>query len=128
MLQVSLRNTQMASRTGVCRTEAPPVNRQEACEQLCRYPAPHPDPSSSTHDLVTALYCQVGCLADAQKPGKVFNQKGAHEAKLENPYRSLLAKVSMKPLNLRLIRTQGCYRVSYILRTQGNRARCGVKD
>jgi len=36
MLQVNLRNTQMAPRTGVCRTEAPPVNRREAREQLRR--------------------------------------------------------------------------------------------
>ena len=36
MLQVNLCNTQMAPCTGVHRTEAPPVNRQEAREQLCR--------------------------------------------------------------------------------------------
>jgi len=36
MLQANLSNTQMAPRTGVHRTEAPPVNRQEAREQLRR--------------------------------------------------------------------------------------------
>jgi len=36
MLQVNLRNTQMAPRTGVRRTEAPPVNWREAHEQLRR--------------------------------------------------------------------------------------------
>jgi len=33
MLQVNLRNTQMAPRTGLRRTGAPPVSRREACEQ-----------------------------------------------------------------------------------------------
>jgi len=33
MLQVNLRNTQMAPHTGVCQTEAPPVNRREARRQ-----------------------------------------------------------------------------------------------
>jgi len=36
MLQADLSNNQMAPRTGVHWTEAPPVNRQEAREQLCR--------------------------------------------------------------------------------------------
>ena len=36
MLQANLSNTQMAPRTGVHQTEAPPVNRREAREQLCR--------------------------------------------------------------------------------------------
>jgi len=36
MLQVNLRNTQMAPRTGARRTEAPPVNWREAREQLRR--------------------------------------------------------------------------------------------
>ena len=34
MLQVNLRNTQMAPHTGAHWTEAPPVNRREAREQL----------------------------------------------------------------------------------------------
>jgi len=33
MLQVNLRDTQMAPRAGVCWTEAPPVNWQEARRQ-----------------------------------------------------------------------------------------------
>ena len=36
MLQANLSNTQMAPRTGVHQTKAPPVNRQEAREQLRR--------------------------------------------------------------------------------------------
>jgi len=36
MLQANLSNTQMVPRTGVHRTEAPPVNRQEARKQLRR--------------------------------------------------------------------------------------------
>jgi len=36
MLPVNLHNTQMAPRTGVRRTKAPPVNRREAREQLRR--------------------------------------------------------------------------------------------
>jgi len=36
MLQANLSNTQMAPRTAVHRTEAPPVNRWEAHEQLPR--------------------------------------------------------------------------------------------
>ena len=34
MLQANLSNTQMAPRTGVHQTEAPPVTRREAREQL----------------------------------------------------------------------------------------------
>ena len=36
MLQANLSNTQMAPRTGVHQTKAPPVNRRDAREQLCR--------------------------------------------------------------------------------------------
>jgi len=36
MLQANLSNTQMAPRTGVHWTEAPPVNRREARGQICR--------------------------------------------------------------------------------------------
>jgi len=35
MLQANLSNTQMAPCIGVHRTEAPPVNCWDACEQLC---------------------------------------------------------------------------------------------
>jgi len=66
MLQANLSNTQMAPRTGVHRTEAPPVNRQEAREQLrwSRALGSGPGGPYGPSNLVRGFRSRRSCMED----------------------------------------------------------------